>query len=286
MQAALDLITSSAKLQGLRPEWEELCRRCPAATPFQSPAWLLPWWRVFGTTEPRVMTVRQQGRLVGLLPLYILDEQPARKLLTIGAGLTDYQDLLLDPELPGETADLLLQSALSAACTDGITEFTLPELPPHSTLRTAAIPAGWKELPTTTTPCPILQLPTSVDDLHNTIPAGKRRDLRQSLHRAERIGGWITEIATGATLDSFLSALLRLHAAHWPSADPRIAAFLRHAAPELLEAGFLRLQILRFGNTIAAGYFVLQTGDRMMFYVSGFDSAFAAQAQEPFCWAT
>ena len=38
------LVEDEAGLEALAPEWWELWRRCPAATPFQSRAWLLPWW--------------------------------------------------------------------------------------------------------------------------------------------------------------------------------------------------------------------------------------------------
>src|SRR3954467_7238622 len=45
-------------LTRLLPQWWALWDRCPSATPFQSPAWLLPWWRAF----------QPGGLLVGHLP--------------------------------------------------------------------------------------------------------------------------------------------------------------------------------------------------------------------------
>ena len=64
------------------------------ATPFQSPAWLLAWWRYFGTREPLLLTARARCELVGLLPLYLLREPGCRKLLPIGVGLSDYVEAL------------------------------------------------------------------------------------------------------------------------------------------------------------------------------------------------
>ncbi len=68
------MLASDAALRGLRPEWEALWRRAAAAaTPFQSPAWLLPWWGAFGTGRPRAAALRGgDWRLLGLLPLYLL----------------------------------------------------------------------------------------------------------------------------------------------------------------------------------------------------------------------
>ena len=64
-----EVLTADAALRALGPEWEALWRRAgDRATPFQSPAWLLPWWRAFGTGRPRAATLRGgDGRLLGLL---------------------------------------------------------------------------------------------------------------------------------------------------------------------------------------------------------------------------
>ena len=81
----------------LRAEWEALWQRDPTATPFQWPAWLLAWWRFFGIADPLVLTARDAGELVAILPLYILKEPGCRKLLPIGVGLSDYIDPVVDP---------------------------------------------------------------------------------------------------------------------------------------------------------------------------------------------
>ena len=41
----IEELTATPELEALAPEWDALWERLPAATPFQSPAWLLPWWR-------------------------------------------------------------------------------------------------------------------------------------------------------------------------------------------------------------------------------------------------
>src|ERR1700674_4366621 len=72
MSAAL--ISTTGQLEALEPEWLELWRRTPDATPFPSPAWLLPWWGRFGSHELSVITLRDNGRLSGAQPLYVLRE--------------------------------------------------------------------------------------------------------------------------------------------------------------------------------------------------------------------
>src|SRR3954449_12265445 len=82
-------------LTRLLPQWWALWDRCPMATPFQSPAWLLPWWRAFAPGTLQVVAVRRADRLVALAPLY--REHRSGRILPLGIGVSDYLDLLLDP---------------------------------------------------------------------------------------------------------------------------------------------------------------------------------------------
>jgi CelD/BcsL family acetyltransferase involved in cellulose biosynthesis len=93
-------IGSDAGVRDFLPEWTALWRRVPGATPFQSPAWLMAWWRHFGTGAPRVLIARAGEELAGVLPLYELREPGICKLLPIGIGLSDYIDALVDPAWP------------------------------------------------------------------------------------------------------------------------------------------------------------------------------------------
>lgn len=103
MRASLVTTTlhDTAALRALEAEWWALWRRTPSATPFQSPAWLLPWWQAFAPGELFAVTVRRNGDLVGLAPLYIEDGAHGRRLLSLGISVSDYLDVLLD----GETAE-------------------------------------------------------------------------------------------------------------------------------------------------------------------------------------
>lgn len=267
-----------AALHELAPEWQSLWARA-GAPPFQSPAWLLSWWEVFGTAHPRVATLRRDGALVGLLPLYLLEEGPQRKLLPVGIGITDHLDALLDPELPEADIDLLLHAALARAALDRATSCALPDLPPGAGLRRASLPIGWTET-LRSTPCPVLTLRGDGPG----IPAGTLRNLRQSRHRADRDGGWATEVAPAGEALALWQELVRMHQARWDRlgqpggvlADPCVAAFHRLAVPRLAAAGILRMQVLRRRGRVAAVYHTMIAPGRLLFYLSGFDEADAA----------
>jgi CelD/BcsL family acetyltransferase involved in cellulose biosynthesis len=68
----VSIISACSEFAGLEEEWEELYRASPLATPFQSWAWLYSWWEHFGKGhELRLVTVRYEDLLVGLLPLML-----------------------------------------------------------------------------------------------------------------------------------------------------------------------------------------------------------------------
>src|SRR5438128_1331291 len=98
MRAAMDarIINNSDALAALAPEWPPLCRRQPNGTPVQSPMWLLSWWHHFGSNELNVITVRENDRLVGFAPLYVLRDEDESLGLFLGTGISDYLDVLGD----------------------------------------------------------------------------------------------------------------------------------------------------------------------------------------------
>jgi CelD/BcsL family acetyltransferase involved in cellulose biosynthesis len=292
---AVSVARTDEALRSLAPAWDALWRCIPDALPFQSPAWLLPWWAQFGTSQPVAAALwADDGRLLGLLPLYVLEEAPfcrstgqaERKLLPIGAGTTDYLDILLDPGAPADAAECLLAAALSAAAGAGLTACDLASLPPGSALIDARPPVGWREAGRWSEPGSVLVVPPDARDLADIVPVSKLRDLRLARNRAARAGGWSSETATPASVQHLLGELMRLHQNRWAAdsqagvfADPRVAAFHRSAAPELVACGMLRLWALRLGERIAALYYALVAGAggpgaRMLFYLCGYDREF------------
>ena len=264
------VVTDDAALRDLGPAWQVLWRRL-SADPFRSAAWTLAWWRCFGTRRPVVAVAREGGDTVGLLACYLLDEPAGRRLLPMGAGITDYQDLL------GAGGPALLAAVLETAREAGAVSCDFTDLPPGAVLRALPAPPDWGERLGESDACPVLA--------HPKIPAGRRRDRRQALHRAARRGGCAIEVADANTLGPALEALFRLHAARWRAcggtgvlADPRVTAFHRLAAPGLLAEGALRLAVLRIAGTEAASCYALLAPRRIFFYLSGFDPAFSHES--------
>jgi CelD/BcsL family acetyltransferase involved in cellulose biosynthesis len=277
-------IFSEAAMRDLAPEWAALWRRAAAAapwgavrwgtTPFQSPAWLLAWWRHFGSGAPRLLTARTGGRLAGVLPLYLLAEPGIRKLLPIGIGVSDYIDALVDPARP-EAGAAMLAAIADIADWD---ECHLPDLPEGGVLHDARGPAGLEEERRDGAPCPVLALPARLEALAAVVPCRRLRDVRQAAARAVAAGGMRIERIAGEAVGAALDDLFRLHAARWRSrgeagvlGDPAVRAFHREAAPALAEAGMLRLYRMRIGGAVAAVYYAFAWRGRVYAYIGGFD---------------
>jgi CelD/BcsL family acetyltransferase involved in cellulose biosynthesis len=229
----------------LEPDWESLFDRCPSATPFQHPAWVLAWWREFGGEQWNTVTTWCDGRLQAIAPLF---EWEGRYVF-IGSGITDYNDVLTEPG-----AALNLPSPLE-----------LTDVPPQSSLLDAveAQPCS---------PCPVALL--------GPVPSKLHKNLRYSLRRLQSLGEVRLERAMPETLDEFLDALFRWHAARWNTrdqpgvlSDARVQSFHRHVAAAFLRAGMLRLYGLRISGELCGALYCFARNGRVYYYASGFDPA-------------
>src|SRR5918999_86631 len=66
------VLEDAREFAALEEEWNDLYRNSPLATPFQSWAWLYSWWEYYEEGyELRLITVRDEDLLVGLMPLML-----------------------------------------------------------------------------------------------------------------------------------------------------------------------------------------------------------------------
>lgn len=274
MTLHIDEIRGEAALADLAPAWWDLWRRCPNATPFQSPAWLAPWWDAFKPGQLFVIAVSGHGRLLALLPYYLEIGPLGRRLLPIGIAISDYQDILMEPRFADAVADAL--GARLAVMGWEICE--MPELLIGASAFCLTCPSGCCAQTAAQSCAPVLRLPPNPVDVRHIVPKQRLRKWRMAQHRAERRNGFsIRPIETGEAQNA-LDALVKLHRARWSSrgeagvlADPRAVSFHRRALPELFASGLARLYALSFEGEIAAVYYGLLHRRRAYAYLSGFD---------------
>jgi CelD/BcsL family acetyltransferase involved in cellulose biosynthesis len=278
-----DRIADAETFAALAPEWWDLWRRAPSATPFLSPAWLIPWWRHFHPGELFVVTLRHGQRLVGLAPFYIEDAPLGRRILPVGISLSDYLDVLFEPAY-AERAGQVLVAYLDheRARWDG---WDLEELPPEAAALSLPAPPGCEESCGPQSTCPVLEFPADARAIWDFVSARKRRDTNLARNRAARRGEVTIEQADDARAPALLDVLFDLHRARWQSrGEPGVVAhdaarnFHCSALPGLMKAGFARLYLLRIGGVSAAAHYGFMQGGNAYFYLTGFDPEFAFES--------
>ncbi|HEX7090744.1 MAG TPA: GNAT family N-acetyltransferase [Longimicrobiales bacterium] len=281
-------ITDPGALEALRPDWARLWERCPDATPFQSPDWLLSWWNVFGRGRLLALIVHRRDRLVGLAPFFVDGGRPSgaekqgsvRRVLFLGTGVTDHLDCLLEPDYADAGAAAILAHLAAIASRWDILD--LHQLRPGSALLRAPLPPGWSERLEDQESCPVLALPSRVEDLP-AAGATLAERVRYYRRRAERIAPLRFETAEGRDIGRLLEEFFRLHAKRWSVrgqpgalADAAVRAFHRRAAAGLAERGVLRLHALWLGTDLAAVFYGFLHRRRACAYLAGFEPRFAS----------
>jgi CelD/BcsL family acetyltransferase involved in cellulose biosynthesis len=117
----LQVITDIAVFQALAAEWADLAARCTKSTLFQQWEWNYTWWQVYAGKRDKlhVVTFRQAGKLVGLLPLYRHSGRVPGDvcLQLIGTG-----ELQMD-EVASEYGDLLADVSLGATLSRQVLDY-------------------------------------------------------------------------------------------------------------------------------------------------------------------
>lgn len=283
--ASAEEVAAAAALDDLRIEWERLWRQVPGATPFQSPDWLLPWFKHVARGAPATIAVRSAAdrELVALAPLYVhLDPATGRRhLFPIGIATTDYLDVLLKPHWEERALRCIMSHLGERTAHWDVLEF--PQLRRAASLLGLVTPEGWRREIAPGEPNPVLALRGLRSDAGLPIPASMQQNIHYYRRRAARAGALAYQTADAHSLPAVLDALFRLHARRWTERgepgvlnDESVRDWHREAAPLLHAAGLLRLHALRLdGEVIAVLYCLADAAParerRHYYYLGGFD---------------
>jgi len=275
MPLTTEILRSQEELAAIAAEWATLWACVPEATPFQSPLWLLPWWRHFSPGKLQTVAVRRDRQLVGLAPLYLEENGCRGRLLPLGISLSDYLDFLLEPAWRAQAFAAIFER-ITRACPGAA--WSLEELPVTAHALMADCASGLASHVEPQSACPVLTLH---NDLKSTIPGRKYRKVRMAWNRARRRGAVEIAAIDPDQTSGFLETLFELHGRRWQSrgetgvlASEQVRRFHRDVAPALLQAGIAQLWQLRIGGRTAGAYYGFLHGDRTYAYLGGFDPAF------------
>jgi CelD/BcsL family acetyltransferase involved in cellulose biosynthesis len=268
------VVRDASAFEALADDWSQLYAAAPRATPFQTHAWLLGWWRAYGATRPlRVFLVRSHGRLVAAAPLYVETRGPVRVLLPLGGAISDFVDIVVAESDGGVDTPALLSALVGALTSEGGWDvLDLPEVrvTAAAELLTRYWPSSVQRLSAST----CMELPvTEFQELLLTLPTKRAREVRRVLRRSSELDLVVEDVAPADVADA-VQKLLRLHALQWERRGggnpehqhPRFAQHLSEALTQMvqdhqaavvryqLEGKELAGQVVLIGHDFVGGY--------------------------------
>ena len=280
------IITDEQQFYALRHEWNALLDASNSRTVFLKWEWMQAWWNhLRGGAALHVITVRSNGRLIGIAPLVLRPGRvavPARlEFLGAGRAGADYLDLIVhrdheDEALMGIAAELKI-SQLPVFLDHG---------PPASLAADLEAPLaslGWSAIESTPDVCPIIDLGGhSFESFLGTLGSSHRANYRRrfrSLHanfdvRFDRVSADVDRRAALDALSRFHAQRFADHGGSAAFGDPSLQRFHDDFTRAALDAGWLRLFVLSLNGATAAVMYGFLLDGRFYFYQHGFSAEY------------
>ena len=109
---SIERVTTTETLLAMQPEWDALLQRSNSNCVFLTHEWLATWWKHLADGRRlETLTARDDGALVGILPLALRQPQYSRMiprtLEFLGSGVigSDYLDAIIDSRRESEVLD-------------------------------------------------------------------------------------------------------------------------------------------------------------------------------------
>jgi CelD/BcsL family acetyltransferase involved in cellulose biosynthesis len=285
---SMQCVSDLEDFRALRQDWQDLFSVCAAQTPFTSWEWLFSWWMAYGGTRPlRILTVRRNGKLSGIAPLYVDNERTpfrttCRILKMIGDGSfdSDHLDFLIEPGHEAGVTSAFGTWLSKSAEWDAI---ALRELTGASSLansmRDFAACTG-ADLLTERTPSAVLDLPASFDTFLKERQARFRTRVRALLRKVDQGELAFESRCEPSELRRKLRSLFALHQRRWEATGgtgvfnaPAKRRFYAHFAARFARNDWLRLYSLRRGKQYVAHQLCFGIKGVTYLLQEGFDTA-------------
>ena len=279
--------STSDIFERLAPEWNAVLHASAADTPFLTLEWQKTWWECLCEGELQLVTVRNNGALLGIAPLFVLsrpDEagQPQRVLRLIGSvDASDYLDLIAVRGREREVFSAMLDALAPLATWDALDLYNVPEASPTRVLLPELVAArGWQLTDEKQVVCPIVQLPETFDAYVQSLDKKERHELRRKLRRGEATEGvaWyaITRADQTHSLDESAAAFITLMTKSRSDKSEFMTDQMQRFFQQMIHAaqagGFLHLAFLEVNGVKAAAYLSFDYNQRRLVFNSGLET--------------
>jgi CelD/BcsL family acetyltransferase involved in cellulose biosynthesis len=288
------VIDTNEGFEALSAEWGELLQASASDNFFLSWEWLRTWWRhLAGDCKLHIVTVRQEGRLLGLAPLVLrprrwLRLMPFRTLEFLGRGNVGSDYLSVVVRKGYEDSVLRALATCLTECRLAVEFSHVDSNDAQMRDTTAQLRAqGWHDYQSTIEVCPYIALEGHTWDsylaaLGRTHRTNFKRKLKklQSLYKLR-----IVEATTDAERRAALDVLVNLHLTRRREVGGSDALhkrelldFHEELTATALRSGHLRLSVMWLDDAPVAAMYGFEYDKVFYFYQSGFDSQYATHS--------
>ena len=200
LAAGVAVISDRAAFDALLPEWQDLERTAASTTLFQSSAWCRAVYdhheRTGRTFDPIVLTLRERGKLLALLPLQRVTFGMARIVTGFGEPYQQYTEVVVAPDAPEDAAARLVEAVCRLPSCDGVSLLKVRDDSPLARLFREKNAIRSNE-----DAAPFVDLRPYGDfkSFRATLNAKTRKNMRNVRNRVARMGGLGHQVVTGNT---------------------------------------------------------------------------------------
>lgn len=277
----------------LEDEWNELLANSASHVPFLRSEYLAEWWATRGggewpdDAELAIITAREDGRLIGIAPLFIAEHEEKKQLLLLGSiEISDYLDLICRNEDTARFCRELLvylkDNYHEAEEIAGLDLYNIVEdSPTLDALETAAHELGMQLEKHKLQHSPYIPLPGDWETYLQSLDKKQRHEIRRKMRRAgegqETVEVYITS-DTGR-LEDDMEDFLELMAQDEEKED-FLSPLMREQMKSIMRCAFsescLQLAFLVIGGNKTAAYLSFDFLNRIWVYNSGLDRRYMA----------
>jgi CelD/BcsL family acetyltransferase involved in cellulose biosynthesis len=276
-------ITDLASFASMKNEWDDLVARTRDEV-FYRHDFLRIWLSNFSAgAQARILTARNQGRLVAALPLVeertTLYGVPIRQVVSASNAHSCRFDLIAED--PPEAAALFFRHLTANRTWDVLKILDVPDGGGAwhflDAARATGLPVGtWESLRS-----PFVPLPTSVDDYQAKLQTKFKANLRRRRKKLEEKGAVTFErVTAGPDLEAKLEEGFALEQSGWKgkrgtamAQDNKTRGFYTELARSMSYQDKLVLYFLRVNGRAVAFHYALVHGQRYLLLKPGYDEA-------------
>jgi CelD/BcsL family acetyltransferase involved in cellulose biosynthesis len=289
----VERIETTTGFAALRDDWNALLENSRSRCIFLTHEWLFTWWKYLAADRSLfILTVRDKGKLVGILPLSLTPAHYSRmiprSLQFLGSGLvgSDYLDAMVTSGLEQDVTEAFSEHLFRA---EMVLHLTATRRSSSLVAQVAAnlCGSGWTLVDTATNVCPYIKLRgQNWAEYLSSLGSSHRYNFNRRLRNLQKNHTLSIEVArTPEQAQPALDTVIGLHFKRWmPKGrseafqDAKTIAFHREFVELAAAQGWLRILVLRIDGMPAAALYGLRYGETFYFYQSGFDPQWSGQS--------